>query len=335
MSETNYVFDAHSDIPSKLIEESGDNLFDNSDQNALEKHFLEDMRSNNIYARIAAVYINNEYIPEKALSRGLKQIQILKENVEQVDDVNMAYCSNDIINNKSNNKISFMLGMEGIEPLHHNLTLLDTFYDLGVRVVGLTHARRNKAGTGPKIFNYKTDVNNSGISIFGNKLVDRMNDLGIVIDTAHINKNGFWDIVESSSDPIINSHSICRSLSDHPRNLTDKQIKAIGSSGGVVGINALNVVYEDDNADIIDVIRHIDHVVDLVGIDHVSIGFDFFDYIYPNNEEICKHSGVENLNNDSQVSNLPDALKENGYNSDEIQKILWSNLINAIDKVEN
>lgn len=333
MSKQNNLFDVHSDIPSKIIQNYGNGVFDETNGTVLEDHFLDDMRSNGIYGRIAAVYINQEYIPEKALSRGLKQVQLLKKEVKQIEDVEIAYNKQDIRQNRSNEKISFVLGMEGIEPLHQNITLLDTFYDLGVRVVGLTHARRNKAGTGPKIFNYQTDVNNSGLSTFGNKLVDRMNELGIVIDTAHINKNGFWDVVERSSDPIINSHSICRSLSDHPRNLNDEQIKAIAESGGVIGVNALNVVYSSDDADIVDVIRHIDHIVDLVGIEHVSIGLDFFDYIYPDDDEVAKHSGVENLNDDSEVNNLPDALKQNGYNQNQIDDIIWNNIVEAIGRV--
>jgi membrane dipeptidase len=329
----NNLFDAHSDIPSKIIQNYGNGVFDESNGTVLEDHFLEDMRSNGIYGRIASIYVNQEYLPEKALSRGLKQAQLLKKEVEQIEDVNIAYDKEDIEKNRSNDDISFIIGMEGIEPLHQDITLLDTFYDLGVRSVGLTHARRNKAGTGPKIFNHQTEVNNSGLSIFGRDLVDKMNDLGIVIDTAHINRNGFWDIIEKSNDPVINSHSICKSLSDHPRNLTNEQIKAIADLGGVIGVNALNVVYNSENADIVDVVRHIDHIVSLVGINHVSIGLDFFDYIYPESDKISKHSGVENLNNDSEVSNLPDALRQNGYKQSDINDILWNNIVNTIGEV--
>jgi membrane dipeptidase len=277
-------------------------------------------------------YINNEYLPEKALSRGLRQLQLLKNNVNSIDSVEIAHNSDEIRKYQSRDKISFMIGMEGIEPLHQNLTLLDTFYDLGVRVIGLTHARRNKAGSGPKIIDYDEDINN-GLSRFGFNLVNRMNELGILIDTAHINQDGFWDVIEETSDPIINSHSISRSLSDHPRNLTDEQIKAIAESGGLVGVNALNIVYGSDNANINNVIDHIDHIVNITSINNVAVGFDFFDYLYPDDEDIKQHSGVENLNNDSDVSNLPEALENNGYNSEEINKILWENIINTISKI--
>lgn len=333
MDKQNNLFDLHSDIPSRIIQNYGNGVFDETNGTVLEDEFLDDMKDNGIYGRVAAVYVNKEYIPEKALSRGLRQVQLFKKEVKKIEDIEIAYNKQDIKQNRSNEKISFVLGMEGVEPLHQNVTLLDTFYDLGVRVVGLTHARRNKAGTGPKIFDYQTDINDSGLSTFGNKLVDRMNDLGVVIDTAHINKNGFWDIFERSSDPIINSHSICRSLSDHPRNLNDEQIKAIAESGGVIGVSALNVVYDSDCSDIVDVIRHIDHIVNLVGIEHVSIGLDFFDYIYPENKEVAKHSGVKNLNDDSDVSNLPESLKQNGYNQSEIDDILWNNTVETIGKI--
>jgi membrane dipeptidase len=119
-----------------------------------------------------------------------------------------------------------------------DLALVPVFYALGVRVLGITHALRNYAADGAFFTPTRTGVV-GGLSDFGAELVDRAQAMGMLLDVSHLNDPGVWDVIRFSRAPIIASHSNCRALTDHPRNLTDEQIKAVADSGGVIGINSI------------------------------------------------------------------------------------------------
>src|SRR5256714_3696259 len=168
--------------------------------------------------------------------------------------------------------------MEGGEPLGEDLNLLRVFYELGLRMVGLTHARRNAAGSGG-IF-AATGSSNDGLTAFGREIVQECERLGIIIDLAHINPRGFEEIVDLTKKPLIVSHTNARKFYDIERNISDEQIKTIGQRGGVIGINAILVSGNRDKSTIDHYIDHIEHVIDLIGIDGVAIGFDFCEYLF-------------------------------------------------------
>ena len=230
--------------------------------------------------------------------------------------------------------------MEGVEPLGEDLNLLRAFYELGVRSVGLTHARRNPAGSGG-IFK-PSGSPRDGLTNFGRDVVRECERLGIVIDLAHINPKGFEDIVDLTSKPLIVSHTNVRKFYSIERNISDEQIKIIGQRGGVVGVNAILVSPDPETSTIDRYVDHIEHAIGLIGIDGVGIGFDFCEYLFQQlpekvrNELAAKLTTphfVPDLSNHSHAPNLTRRLIERGFTDDEIEKILRGNWLRIFEQI--
>jgi len=157
-----------------------------------------------------------------------------------------------------------------------------------------------------------------GLSRFGLEVVEEMNRLGMLIDVSHLNEPGFWDVIEASSSPVIASHSNAKALCDHPRNLTDEQIRAIADGGGVIGVNFCTAFLTSSGAATLDdVLNHIDYLVKVGGIETVGLGSDF--------DGITETPiGLENC---SRTLILADGLNGRGYSVDAIEKIMGGNLL--------
>ena len=151
--------------------------------------------------------------------------------------------------------------MEGVEPLGNDLDLLRTFYELGVRAIGLTHARTNAAGHGG-IF-AASGSSPEGLTPFGRGLVRECERLGVLIDLAHINPAGFKEIVDLTTKPLIVSHTNARKFYDVERNISDEQIKMIGERGGVIGVNSVLVSPDQETSTLDCYVDHVQRIVDL------------------------------------------------------------------------
>ena len=222
--------------------------------------------------------------------------------------------------------------MEGVEPLGDDLDLLRAFYELGVRAIGLTHARTNAAGHGG-IF-AAGGSSPEGLTPFGCDLVRECEKLGVIVDLAHINPAGFKEIVDLTTKPLIVSHTNARKFYDVERNISDEQIKMIGERRGVIGVNSVLVSPEQETSTLDCYVDHIQHIADLIGIDCVGIGFDFFEFIYrqwPESkkkwmaEKLTTPHFIPDLTNHSHARNLTRKLIERGYNDEQIAKILFEN----------
>src|SRR5205814_10401528 len=174
--------------------------------------------------------------------------------------------------------IALIITMDGVEPLGTDLALRRVFYELGVRAIGLTHARRNAAGDGG-IF-ASTGSSRDGLTPFGRDVVRECEALGVIVDLAHISPAGFEDILAIATKPPIVSHSNARRYYDSERNISDEQIKMIGERRGVIGVNSVLVSPKEEESTLGRYIDHVGHVINLIGIDGVGIGFDFFEFIY-------------------------------------------------------
>jgi len=210
------VVDAHSDLLNDLLERRAVD-----GKGLLESVWLPAMQAGGIDLRVAAIFSFAEFVPELALRRALDQVAALFAELEESPGARLCTTYSDILQAKADGKRGFILGMEGVEPLGADLALLRVFYTLGVRVMGLTHALRNSAADGASFAPKKTGQQ-GGLSDFGVSLVEQAQAMGIVIDVSHLNDPGFWDVIEFTTRPIIASHSNCRALKDHPRNLTDE-----------------------------------------------------------------------------------------------------------------
>jgi membrane dipeptidase len=324
--EESGVFDGHSDILYTVVREH-----ELGNDRVIEDEFLPEMRAGGIDMRVAAIYLDADQAREQATRRGFSIAESFRKEVEQSDNLELATTATDVQTGADSDAVTFILGMEGAEPLKGDRSMLDVFYRLGLRVLGLTHSRRNLAADGA-FFEPIRSGDPSGLSAFGVEAVERCAELGIVVDVSHLNESGFRDVIEYSSGPVIASHSNCRALCDHPRNLWDGQLCAIADCGGVVGINALQAFLHDDRPDIGTVADQIEHVVDLVGIEHVGLGFDYYEYnlAYMSPAEqayMIDVSTADGLGTDADVPNLTVELLERGFEPNDVRMILKGNFV--------
>jgi membrane dipeptidase len=316
-------------------------LYEKRDRpNVLVSHFLPEFEVGGIGVLGVAIYIEDRYMPEMGLRVALDQVARLYAEAEQTERFAICKTFAEIQQARSANKIALLITMEGVEPLGEDLNLLRVFYELGLRSVGLTHARRNAAGSGG-IFK-PSGSPRDGLTNFGRDVVRECERLGIVIDLAHINPKGFEEIADLTSKPLIVSHTNVRKFYDIERNISDEQIKIIGERGGVVGINAILVSPHPETSTLDGYVDHIEHVIGLIGIDGVGIGFDFCEYLFQQLPESVRAElaaklttphFIPDLTNHSHARNLTRKLIERGFNDEEVEKILRSNWLRIFQQI--
>lgn len=217
-----------------------------------------------------------------------------------------------------------VLHMEGCEAIDEDLDALEVFYAAGLRSLGPVWSRHNAFGHGvPFAFPMSPD-SAPGLTDAGFELVRRCNQLGILIDLAHITEKGFWDVAKTSDQPLIASHSNAHALTGVARNLTDVQMDAIKERNGLVGLNYAVTMLRPDARDdaktpLPDMVRHIDYMVERMGIDCVALGSDFDGATVP--ADIADAAGNQNL-----VA----ALKAAGYSDVELAKICRENWLRVL-----
>src|ERR1700724_1794274 len=316
----------HFDFPMDLYEKR-------SLPNVLAAEFLPEFETGGMGIIGAALYIEDRYLPERGLQVALDQIARLYTEAEQSKRCMVCRSHDEIARALDSEKIGFLITMEGVEPLGDDLDLLRAFYELGVRSIGLTHARTNAAGHGG-IF-AASGSSPEGLTPFGRDLVRECERLGIVVDLAHINPAGFEEIVDLTTKPLIVSHTNARKFYDIERNISNEQIKIVGQRGGVVGVNAILVSANKDKATV-------DHYVELIGIEGVGIGFDFCEYLFQQLppdviEELAAKLTtphfIPDLTNHSHARNLTRKLIERGFSDEQIEKILYRNWMRILEEL--
>ncbi|BBD40431.1 dipeptidase [Aminobacter sp. NyZ550] len=225
---------------------------------------------------------------------------------------------------RAEGKFAAVLHMEGCEAIDADLAALDVFYAAGLRSLGPVWSRNTVFGHGvPFAFPSSPDTG-PGLTEAGKRLVKECNRIGIAIDLAHITEKGFWDVAKLSDQPLVVSHSNVHAITPISRNLTDKQLAAVRESNGLVGLNfAVTMLREDGlksvDTPLSDMIRHIDYLVEHVGIDGVALGSDFDGATVP--AEIGDAAGLQNL-----VA----ALSGAGYGDDDLAKICRDNWLRVL-----
>lgn len=198
----------------------------------------------------------------------------LKEMAENAARIGQVRRYEDIGRNIAEGKVSALLTVEDCVLLEGKIERVDELYEKGVRIAALTWNYENSLG-----FPNSSDAQEhaKGLKPFGFEAVERMNELGIIVDVSHLSEGGFRDVAKASRKPFIASHSCARALCDHSRNLTDSQLRAIGECGGVVGVNFYSqfLVKDSQHTAIDDIIRHMDYIRNRAGIEAVALGSDF------------------------------------------------------------
>ena len=219
-----------------------------------------------------------------------------------------------------NHKAATLLAIEEGGPIDGSLEALRCLYELGVRAMTLTWSNRNDIADG-----VNEECSGGGLTVFGRKVVTEMNKLGMLVDVSHIAPAGFWDVIETSTKPIIATHSNAKALCPHPRNLDDDQIKAINENDGLIGITFAGQFLEKDYNDacIESVYHHIDHMLNLMGNDdHIGFGSDFDGISHP----------PYNIQGVQDYKPLVDFLSTK-YSDSTIEKITHQNVLSLLGKV--
>jgi membrane dipeptidase len=354
------VVDTHADTPMGMLREGFD-IGKRSDKGHID---LIRMKEGGLDALFMAAYVSQSLADKNPAHTALELIDVIFQQVEaNADKAGMAFSPQDIRKLHNEGKVAILIGMENGIPIEKSLRLLRMFYRLGVRYITLCHSGTNF------ICDSSTDKPKwDGVSDFGKKVIQEMNDLGMIIDVSHISDGSFWDVLELSKAPVIASHSCCRALSNAERNLTDDMIKALAKKGGVVQIayvpdflsqeykeksekkrkelqpkiDELRKKYKDNQKELYAqimklyrqnpiplppasiIVDHIDHVVKLVGADHVGLGSDF-------DGTFAVPEGLEDV---TKLPIITYHLLKRGYSEEDIVKILGGNLLRVFEKVQ-
>jgi len=237
--------------------------------------------------------------------------------------------------------VYFLMELEGGRPfqedyssgksIERKLALLRCFYRLGVRSVQLTHNGRNELGDG--LNDRRTG---GGLSQFGVAVIQEMNRLGMLVGVSHLSEPGFFDALEVSEAPIVATHSNARDVYDHPRNLSDEQLKALARNGGVAGMHFLGMMMAEPTMD--HYLDHIDHVVQITGsTKHVGIGIHGFDpeftRLFPHEQASNMPHAKEGLPYEDHLGLMIEGLADRGYDEEAIADIMGGNYLRVLRQV--
>ncbi len=309
-----FVFDAHIDTLSRLLT-SDETLCNNQGHVSLEK-----LRRGNPGAQFFAAFVSPEYYHGKALHNTMEMIDLFWQWMDTYSqDLAFAGSGQDILDIQARGRMACLLAIEGGEALEGKLAHLRMFHLLGVRLLTLTWNHRNDLASGQS-----EGPDGGGLSLFGKEVVVEMNRLGMLVDVSHLNEQSFWDVIHLSKSPVIASHSNAKALCDHPRNLTDDQVRAVADKGGIIGVNfATHFLAHGRQVTIHDVVEQIDYLVKVGGVDCVALGSDF-DGI--NQTPL----GLEHY---AKTPEIAEFLRARKYGTGDVAKIMGGNLLRLCQTV--
>jgi membrane dipeptidase len=336
-----FILDAHSDIP----------LFDvyprrlRGEKGVMKRIHLPMQGKGGVHGAIGAIHVDwarwsTHY--EGAAKQTMEVIDMLyQEEQESRGSLVIAKTGTQLEEARRKGRFSLLMSLEGAKPVEGSVEILHCLHRLGVRAIGITHNVRNQYGDGASV------RENYGLTKAGRRLIEEMESLPILLDLAHLSDKGFSEAIETAKCTPIISHTACRNLHEFDggkiafRNATNRQIQAVADKGGVVGVACLRPFLADENPTIEHFLRHMEHMIDLVGINHVGIGLDFVNYapdinfallgsaaINPWSEDEVK--GLEDI---TKLPNLTALLLRRGYSKGEVRKVLGGNFLRVLKRV--
>ena len=308
-----FVVNAHLDSIMHIVDEDYDYTIGNKKWHS----DIPRIKEGGVDLIVLAVYIDEHFKPDSALRRAMEMLDAGNQLIEKSPELELVLTGEDIQRVKDEGKIGVMLALEGADPIL-NIGTLRNFYRLGIRLMTITWSYSNLLAAGV------AEKHGWGLTDFGRECIEEMNRLGMIIDVSHLHPKGFWDIIELSKDPIVASHSNAKAVTDHPRNLTDKQLEAIKDSGGVVGLcYSGNHLKKGGNASIDDIFKHLHHIKETIGIEHIGLGTDFDGIGTP-------PAGQEDISKNPLITKR---LLEEGFGRGEIENIMGQNFVRVIKEV--
>lgn len=250
--------------------------------------------------------------------------ELIFSKIEDIVAANKDYLSiartpADLYVNKLAGRKSIMLGIENGLALESDINNVKHFANRGIVYITLCHNGDNDICDSARGSN-----THNGVSAWGEKVIKEMNAQGVMVDLSHAAEKSFYDALDISSTPIVCSHSNCKSLCDHPRNLTDDQLRKLAQKGGVAQITLYHgFVCKDGEATILDAMKHLEHAISIMGIDHVGLGTDF-----------DGDGGIRGLANSSELMNFTIELMRRRYSIEDMEKIWGGNWLRVMKLVQ-
>lgn len=319
--DTSIILDSHCDTPMFFTENSKENItmFGTRSDKVLVN--LPKMTEGRLDASIMVAYLPQGERNEEAYKAATAKANRLLTQIDEIvqansDRVGFAESSSDILRLKAQGKKAILRGIENGYAIGKDIGQLEQFKHRGIVYMTLCHNGDNDICDSAR-----GNEEHGGLSDFGREVVQQMNRLGILVDLSHASEKSFYDALELSKVPIVCSHSSARALCDHPRNLTDDQMRALAKADGV----AQTTVYQgflrtDGQATIIDAVEHLCHAAKIMGVEHVGLGTDF-----------DGDGGVPGLADASEIINFTRHLLRRQFSEQDIRLIMGGNFLRLID----
>lgn len=268
---------------------------------------------------------------------------LLGEVEESEGQIALALNAQQVVDNAAKGIVSLLL-CGYYDMIKETAGPLKTYCQLGMRVFSMSHNRRNVLADGCG------ERNPAGLSFLGQEVVRELNRLRVIVDVSHLSEKGFYDVLDITTAPVLATHSNARALCDHPRNLTDDQLKTLAENGGVVCLNFYRDYLRKDgqNASLEDLLDHIDYIIRLIGVDHVGLGPDYMDappeivgpslqYVDPTGEHgltVEKYMiGPRDIEDNSKFINVARGMERRGYKQEEVQAVMGGNFLRLLSSV--
>jgi membrane dipeptidase len=321
------VADAHNDLLLELTYRSGED-------NPFARYWLDQLIAGGVEVQVCPVSAQFETLPDSALRVALEQVVACERAAGENDGAAAVVRTRaELGRARADGRIALILSMEGAEPLGYSVDLAEVFWRLGVRMFALTWNRRNAFADGIG------EDPGFGLSQLGRRLVERLCALGAMIDLAHASERTYADVLEiAAGHPILVSHAACRAIHDTPRNLRDLQMRELAAAGGILGVMVLPPAIDPDRPTVERVVDHIQHAVEVMGIEHVGLGADFFAQVarcgaVRKPPDSLRPAGmgldysIEGLEGPGDYPRLIEALATRGFGSSELEALLSGNLL--------
>jgi membrane dipeptidase len=313
--------DAHSDLLMELVHFR-------AEERPFANRWLGNLEAGGVQLQVCALFSADEDLPERALRKALLGIGEFDRAVAENPDVIAVRSAGDLDAAFEPGRTGLLLSIEGMEPLGNDPALIEVFCALGVRMASLTWNRRNAFADGT------SESPRGGLSLIGRELVDRMTLLPIAFDLAHANEGTFFEVLERIDDrPVLASHALCRAVHDHPRNLSDDQLRALAERDGVVGLMALPFVMHESERSLSYLVDHVDHLVQTIGVAHVCLGGDFVRQLEGSGAfgiPVEPAMAIDGLGGPEQYPALFEALRNRGYGDADLRAIASENLLRVL-----
>ena len=299
--------------------------------NVFAQTWLPLLETGGVGLQVCPVFVDLEFQPEGSLREALRQVtalhRALRENPERLTAVRTR---TDLDAVERGERIGLLLALEGVEPFGYEVATTDLFWELGLRMAGLTWNRRNPFADGA--------ADSGGLSGLGRTLLGRFAELGMILDLAHASEQLFRECIESYAGPVCVTHAGCRAVNDTPRNVSDEQLRELADRDGLFGLMLHPIAIDPATPTIDRVIDHLDHAASVIGPDRVCLGADWIkrlhelmpgpappDGLMPPGLEVG--SMIEGLTGPEDYPALIEALRRRGWEADSLEGILSANLL--------